>query len=66
MARKPIRGFYSDLTGTFYATGAWRQKADGVVEVYGAKYDVTQDIARIIVERELSFRPVAATTEKDP
>ena len=55
--RKPIRIFYSDITGIFYATRAYRETKPGIVEVTGEKFDVTQDIARIIVEKGVRFAP---------
>lgn len=53
--RKPIRIFYSELTRRFYATRAWRELKPGLVEVTGEKFDVTQDIARLIAEHAITF-----------
>ena len=52
---KSIRVFYSDLSGKFYATNAYKEVRPGIVEVTGQKFDVTQDIARIIVEKNVTF-----------
>ncbi len=52
---KPIRVFYSDLSGKFYATSAWKEIKPGIVEVTGKKFDVTQDIASIIIEKDITF-----------
>jgi hypothetical protein len=46
--RKPIRVFYSRLSGRFYATRAYRLLPDGLVECTGEKFDVTDDIAAFI------------------
>lgn len=57
MASKPIRVFYSELTGQFYATRAYKIDAKGQaqVTVNGEKFNVTQDIARIIVAHGVTF-----------
>ena len=52
---KPIRIFYSDLSHKFYASSAWKEVKPGIIEITGKKFDVTQDIASIIVEREVTF-----------
>lgn len=60
MAEKPIRVFYSKLTGTFYASNRYRvEERDGkeFVTITGKKYDVTQDVARAVVEHEIEFIP---------
>lgn len=57
---KPIRVFYSSLTKRFYGTAAYRTHfVDKVehIEITGAKHDVTQDIARAIVEHGITFKP---------
>ena len=54
---KPIRVFYSDLSQRFYATRAYKEVKPGVVEVTGDKFDVTDDIARIVSIRNISFSP---------
>jgi len=55
MASKPIRVFYSELTRQFYATRAYKIDSKGRVEVTGEKFNVTQDIARIIVAHGVTF-----------
>jgi 2-keto-3-deoxy-6-phosphogluconate aldolase len=62
-ARKPIRVFYSELSGEFYATDAYRIK-DGVAVITGRKDNVTQDIARAVVNHGVTFREVATPTEE--
>lgn len=57
MASKPIRVFYSELTGRFYATRSYKETAPGSVMVTGEKFDVTNDIAAAIVERGITFSP---------
>lgn len=53
---KPIRVFYSELTGQFYATRAYKIDSKGRVEVTGQKFNVTQDIARAIVQNGVEFK----------
>ena len=48
--RKPIRVFYSQLSGRFYATSHYKETVKDDVSqfvVTGKKYDVTDDIAFI-------------------
>lgn len=57
---KPIRVFYSDLSGRFFATKHWKEKPnpDGktaLIEITGKKYDVTQDVASAVVRYDLEF-----------
>jgi hypothetical protein len=39
----------------FYASRAYREEADGIVTITGEKFDVTNDIARHIVEGGVTF-----------
>ena len=55
--RKPIRVFYSPLSGRFYASQHYREEANAVV-ITGAKYDVTNDIGEAVVQYDLEFTPV--------
>jgi len=57
MSRKPIRVFYSVLSERFYATRAWKEIRPGVIEVTGEKFDVTDDIAAMVVKHEIEFSP---------
>jgi hypothetical protein len=62
MASKPIRVFYSELSGRFYASAHYREEHgnNGLrVIITGKKYDVTDDIARAVVEHELEFTPIS-------
>ncbi|MGI8403940.1 MAG: hypothetical protein ACR2OE_04095 [Thermomicrobiales bacterium] len=57
---KPIRVFYNALFGTFWATQHYREEVseDGkrvTTIITGTKYDVTQDIARAVVEEDIVF-----------
>lgn len=56
MARKPIRVFYSTLSGRFYASDRYREE-EGRVVITGKKYDVTDDIAHAVVTYEIEFQP---------
>jgi len=57
---KPIKVFYGELSGKFYATRAYKIHKNGRVEITGEKFDVTQDIARAIVSHGIEFK------EKEP
>lgn len=52
---KPIRVFWSPLSRKFYATRAYKEEKPGLVTVTGEKFDVTQDIASVIVENDITF-----------
>jgi hypothetical protein len=52
---KPIRVFFSDLSQRFYATQHYREDTPGVVIVTGDKFDVTDDIARVIKYYKVTF-----------
>lgn len=58
--RKPIRVFYSELSGRFYASQHYRQEANGVVVITGRKYDVTNDIGAAVTKHDITFTPVEA------
>lgn len=55
--KKPIRLFWSPLTRRIYATRSWKEDVKGYVIVTGEKFDVTDDIGRIITEYNLEFTP---------
>lgn len=55
---KPIRVFFSTLTGRFYATRAYRIDNTGFVTVTGEKFDVTNDIAGLIEKHHIEFREI--------
>ena len=60
---KPIRVFWSPLGQRFYASRAYKiyPQREGetkqIVQITGEKFDVTDDIARAIVEYDLEFTP---------
>lgn len=58
---RPIRVFYSLLTGRFYATRHYRIDGENVV-CTGEKFDVTNDIGNIITTYAIEFSAVEATT----
>ena len=60
-SRKPIRVFYSTLSQRFYASRAYKQIQEGVVELTGEKFDVTDDIAAMVLEHEIVFSKESAT-----
>ena len=51
---KPIRVFYSTLTRRFYASRQYREEGGGLVTT-GEKFDVTDDIARLVVKYGITF-----------
>lgn len=60
---KPIRVFYSHLSQRFYASRAWKvvKTTDDrqIVEITGEQFDVTNDIAALVLEHDITFsRPV--------
>jgi hypothetical protein len=54
---KPIRIFFSVLTERFYATRAWREVPGkpGVITVTGEKFDVTNEIAGLMEQYNVTF-----------
>lgn len=52
--RKPIRVFYSELSKRLYASRAYKFH-NGYVEITGEKFDVTDDIGRLIEEHGVTF-----------
>lgn len=57
--RKPIKVFYSELSGRFYASNQYRQDTRGFYVITGQKDDVTDDIGRAVTHYEIAFTPVA-------
>lgn len=59
---KPIRVFWSELGQRFYATAHYKiEQVDGVrqrVTITGEKFDVTDDIAKAVLENDIEFEPV--------
>lgn len=58
--KKPIRVFYSELSGQFYATAHYRQLEDGGIVVTGAKHNVTSDIGAAVTRHEITFTEIGA------
>jgi len=56
--KKPIRLFWSPLTRRIYATRSWKEDRSGYVVVTGEKFDVTDDVGRIVTTENLEFTPV--------
>jgi hypothetical protein len=56
---RPIRVFYSVLSQRFYASRMWKevelQNGKRFVEITGEKFDVTNDIAGLIVQHGITF-----------
>lgn len=53
--KKPIRVFYSELSGRFYASQHYKQTSPTIVTITGAKYDVTDDIGAAVTKHDLEF-----------
>ena len=64
MAHKPIRVFYSRLSQRFYASSHYRDDGNGLVTITGAKFDVTNDIASLVIEEKIEFKPALAVTDQ--
>ena len=64
---KPIRVFWSPLSQRFYATRSYREDPRGFVTVTGEQFDVTDDIARLILHHEITFPapPASPVPEKE-
>ncbi len=58
MSAKPIHVFYSEMSGRFYASQHYKVDARGFVVITGRKYDVTNDIAALVIEHEVEFAAV--------
>lgn len=52
---KPIKVFYSTISGRFYASSSYRVAADGVVTITGKKFDVTDDIGGAVTAHDIVF-----------
>lgn len=63
---KPIRVFFSPLSRRFYASRAYKEEANGLVIVTGEKFDVTNEIAALIEQHDVTFtrRPDADSEGK--
>ena len=55
---KPIKVFYSELSGRFYATQYYKEDRRGFVTITGKKYDVTDDIGAAVTKYKLQFNKV--------
>jgi hypothetical protein len=57
---KPIHVFWSPLSERFYASRAYKEIKPGVHEITGQKFDVTDDIAQLVLKHDIVF------TRKEP
>jgi hypothetical protein len=57
MPKKPIKVFWSELGGRFYASAHYKQEGNHVI-ITGEKFDVTNDIAAAIEKHEITFSEV--------
>ena len=61
--KKPIKVFYSVLTGRFFASQHYKPYASGIV-ITGAKYDVTDDIGAAVTRHSVTFKKIKAGTKE--
>lgn len=52
---KPIRVFWSPLSQRFYASRAYKEDPRGFVTITGEQFDVTDDIANLILKNDITF-----------
>jgi hypothetical protein len=64
--KKPIKVFYSELSGRFYATQHYKQTCPAVVTITGEKFDVTDDIGAAITKHDLEFTPAKGKKKGKP
>ena len=64
---KPIHVFWSALSQRFYASRAYKEVRPGVIEITGDKFDVTDDIAQLILKHDIVFtkKPVEEMTKAE-
>lgn len=55
MAKKPIKVFYSELSGRFYASQYYKRESESTVIITGEKFDVTDDIGAAVKKYNLEF-----------
>lgn len=53
--KKPIKVFYSELSGRFYASQYYKRKNDSTMLITGEKFDVTNDIGAAVKKYDLEF-----------
>lgn len=55
--KRPIRVFWSPLSQRFYASHSYKEDPRGFVTITGEQFDVTNDIAQLIMKHEITFTP---------
>lgn len=55
---KPIKVFYSELSGKFFASQHYRQDGENTIVITGKKYDVTDDIGEAVLRHGITFKVV--------
>ena len=53
--QKPIHIFWSELTQRFYASRAYKEIKPGIIEITGDKFDVTSQIAALVLKHKIEF-----------
>lgn len=56
--QKPIHVFWSPLSERFYASRAYKEVKPGIFEITGQKFDVTDDIASLVLKHDIEFKRV--------
>ncbi len=64
--KRPIRVFYSEISGRFYASQHYRQTSPTDVTITGVKYDVTNDIGAAVTKYGLEFTKRKRKTQETP
>jgi hypothetical protein len=55
--KKPIKIFYGELSGRFYASAHYKEDGKCIV-ITGEKFDVTNDIGAAIEKYDITFKKV--------
>ena len=55
---KDIRLFFSSLTKHVYASSSYKEYDDGLIEITGKKYDVTEQVKQISEQMRVKCRKI--------
>jgi hypothetical protein len=62
ITKKPIRIFFSPFSGRLYATRHYRIDDKGLVTCTGEKFDVTNEIAGLIAQHNITFKELPGSS----
>ena len=62
---KPIRVFWSPLSRRFYASRAYKEDPRGFVTITGEQFDVTNDIAALVLKHDITFAAPSPSKDKE-